>query len=67
MVLGDRPVGITVARMWASLGLWDRCRLVAQLLFNGLHMPTKEEMEALLKELVVCVYSGVQRNGGMCV
>lgn len=59
MVLGDRPVGVTVARMWGSLGLWDRCRLVVQLLFNGLHMPSKEEMEALLKELVVRGRGGV--------
>ena len=28
VILGDRPVGITVKRLWAALSLWDKVRLL---------------------------------------
>jgi hypothetical protein len=32
VILGDRPVGITVKRLWAALSLWDKVRLLWSLL-----------------------------------
>lgn len=34
-VLGDRPISITMARMWAALSRWEKARLLASLLWTG--------------------------------
>lgn len=51
VVLGDRPLQVTLARLWARLSAWDRVCLVVQLLFQGLKMPDKEELQQMLEEM----------------
>lgn len=51
VVLGDRPLRVTLARLWASLSLWDRAWLVGTLLFTGLKLPGKEELDEMLEGL----------------
>lgn len=34
-VLGDRPISVTMARMWAALSGWEKARLLASLLWTG--------------------------------
>ena len=36
VVLGDRPVRVTLARSWAALGRWERVRFLWTLLRSGL-------------------------------
>ena len=35
VVLGDRPVSVTLARTWAALGPWARVRFLWELLVTG--------------------------------
>ena len=36
VVLGDRPLTITLARVWHALGLWEKVKLTGSLLWTGL-------------------------------
>ena len=36
VVLGDRPLTITLARVWHALGLWEKVKLTGTLLWTGL-------------------------------
>jgi len=35
VILGDRPVGLTLARTWAALSTWERCSFLWTLLYSG--------------------------------
>eukprot|EP00210_Caulerpa_lentillifera_P002407 g2308.t1 len=50
VMLGDRPVNITVKRMWGSLSLWQKIRLCFMLVFTGVYIPDKEDMLKLFNE-----------------
>lgn len=51
VALGDRPISITMARMWAALRWHEKARLLGSLLWSGLRpMPAeavKQEIEAM--------------------
>lgn len=36
MVLGDRELTITLARVWHSLGFWEKIKLTSTLLWTGI-------------------------------
>ena len=36
VVLGDRPLTITLARVWHALSLWEKLKLTGTLLWTGL-------------------------------
>lgn len=51
VVLGDRPLSITLSRLWAALSLWEKCRLLGTLLWTGLSMLDSEEMRAEIEKM----------------
>ncbi|CAD7697593.1 unnamed protein product [Ostreobium quekettii] len=51
IMLGDRPVPVTIARMWSSLSCWQKIRLCFHLLITGISLPSAEDMNKLLEEL----------------
>ena len=44
VVLGDRPVQITLMRCWESLSLWGKIKLVIGLVYSQLKQPSDKEM-----------------------
>lgn len=51
LLLGDRPVSVTVSRVWACMTAWEKCRMVFHLLFTGLSMPSPDELRGLVEEM----------------
>lgn len=51
LVLGDRPLSITLSRLWAALSLWEKCRLLGTLLWTGLSMLDSEEMKSEIEKM----------------
>lgn len=49
--LGDRPVNITIARVWAALSPWHKLKFLCTLLWTGLSMPDAEELRRMFEEL----------------
>jgi len=45
VVLGDRPLNITLSRVWSALSLWEKCRLLGTLVWTGMSMLDSEEMK----------------------
>ena len=50
VVLGDRPVSITLARTWAALSPWHRCRFLFELLCTGFSVDA-DELKRLLADM----------------
>jgi len=48
----DRPVGITVARMWASLSTWDKVRLCYTLIYDTISLPSGDDLNELVESLM---------------
>ncbi|GLT96574.1 hypothetical protein SLE2022_141850 [Rubroshorea leprosula] len=51
IILGDRPVQITLRRTWAKMPLWHKTKLLYSLLFQAVFLPSAEELNKLLKEM----------------
>ena len=51
VVLGDRPLSITLSRLWAALSLWEKWRLLGTLLWTGMTMLDSEEMRAEIEKM----------------
>ena len=51
MVLGDRPLTVTLARLWGALSLWEKLKLSGQLLWTGLSLLEGEEMRAEIEKM----------------
>lgn len=51
LVLGDRPLHITLARVWGALGWWKKLKLVGMLLWTGVYAgdsaTIRSEVEAM--------------------
>ena len=52
VMLGDRPVRVTLARCWASLSRWSRMRFIFSLLWGGLTMGG-EDLKAQVEDMKV--------------
>ena len=54
LVLGDRPLHLTLVRAWESLGWWPKIKVVAGLVLSSLRKPNKKEirewLEAVMRE-----------------
>lgn len=51
VVLGDRPLNITLARVWGALSTWEKARLSGSLLWTGLSMLDTEEMRQEIERM----------------
>ena len=51
VLLGDRPVDITIARVWAALSTWHKVKFVYTLLRSGFERSETEELKKLIEEL----------------
>ncbi|CDP11805.1 unnamed protein product [Coffea canephora] len=51
VILGDRPVQITLRRTWAKMPLWHKTKLLSSLLFQAVSLPSPEDLSRMLKEM----------------
>ncbi|KAG6742551.1 hypothetical protein POTOM_053423 [Populus tomentosa] len=51
VVLGDRPVQITLRRTWGKMPVWHKVKFMYSLLFQALFLPSSEDLEKMLKEM----------------
>ncbi|KAL1562389.1 traB domain-containing protein-like [Salvia divinorum] len=51
VILGDRPVQITLRRTWAKMPLWHKIKLLYSLLFQAVFLPNSEDLAKALKEM----------------
>ncbi|XP_050380170.1 uncharacterized protein LOC126797565 [Argentina anserina] len=51
IILGDRPVQITLRRTWAKMPLWHKIKLIYSILFQAVFLPDTEELNKMLKEM----------------
>ena len=52
LVLGDRPLYLTLVRSWESLGWFSKIKVCAGLLWSSLRKPKKEEIRAWLESVM---------------
>jgi pheromone shutdown protein TraB len=60
VVLGDRPLPATLARVWAALSPWEKARLAGQLLWTGF-AAAPEDLAAELEAMKVGAERGRER------
>ncbi|XP_057955649.1 uncharacterized protein LOC131149317 isoform X2 [Malania oleifera] len=51
VILGDRPVQITLRRTWGKMPLWNKAKLLYSLLFQAVFLPSPEDLNKMLKEM----------------
>jgi pheromone shutdown-related protein TraB len=51
VILGDRPVNITLKRTWAKMPLWHKTKLLYSLLFQAVFLPSADDLNKMLKEM----------------
>lgn len=51
IILGDRPVQITLRRTWAKMPLWHKTKLLYSLLFQAIFLPSADDLNKMLKEM----------------
>ncbi|KAI3736260.1 hypothetical protein L6452_15798 [Arctium lappa] len=51
VVLGDRPVNITLRRTWSKMPLWHKIKLMYSLMFQSIFLPSSTRLNEMLKEL----------------
>ncbi|XP_050205906.1 uncharacterized protein LOC126655696 [Mercurialis annua] len=51
VILGDRPVQITLRRTWAKMPLWHKTKLLYSILFQAVFLPSSEELNKMLKDM----------------
>nr|GMD08397.1 traB domain-containing protein-like [Ipomoea batatas]GME05089.1 traB domain-containing protein-like [Ipomoea batatas] len=51
VILGDRPVQVTLRRTWARMPLWHKTKLVYSLMFQAVFLPSPEDLNRMLKEM----------------
>ncbi|PSC74860.1 traB domain-containing -like [Micractinium conductrix] len=51
VVLGDRLLTVTLARVWHALGIWEKVKLTGTLLWTGLSMLDTEEMRSEIEKM----------------
>jgi pheromone shutdown protein TraB len=52
MVLGDRPLYLTLTRAWESLGVWGKIKLIIGLLISSLQKPNAKELEEWMQSIL---------------
>ncbi|KAJ7948176.1 TraB domain-containing protein [Quillaja saponaria] len=51
VILGDRPVQITLRRTWGKMPLWHKAKLLYSLFFQAVFLPSSEDLNKMLKEM----------------
>uniref|UniRef100_A0A7N0RIP6 Pheromone shutdown protein n=2 Tax=Kalanchoe fedtschenkoi TaxID=63787 RepID=A0A7N0RIP6_KALFE len=51
VVLGDRPIQITLRRTWAKMPVWHKTKLLTSLFFQSLFLPSASVLNKMLKEM----------------
>ncbi|XP_078436967.1 traB family protein isoform X2 [Wolffia australiana] len=51
VVLGDRPVQITLRRTWGKMTLWHKAKFLSHIIFQSLFLPSSDDLNKLLKDL----------------
>lgn len=51
VVLGDRPVSVTLARLWEALSGWEKARLIGHLLWTGTSLLEADSLRAEIEAL----------------
>lgn len=51
VILGDRPVQITLRRTWGKMPLWHKIKLLYSFLFQAFFLPSAEDLNRMLKEM----------------
>lgn len=53
LILGDRPLQLTLYRAWESLTWWPKLKLFVALLISSLRKPNKEEIRKWIESIMV--------------
>ncbi|KAK8968055.1 hypothetical protein KSP40_PGU016830 [Platanthera guangdongensis] len=51
VVLGDRPVNITLRRTWGKMSIWHRTKFLYYIFFQTFFLPTPEDLRKMLKDM----------------
>ncbi|KAL9457571.1 hypothetical protein AB3S75_006588 [Citrus x aurantiifolia] len=51
VILGDRPVQITLRRTWEKMPLWHKIKLLYSFVFQAFFLPSAEDLNRMLKEM----------------
>jgi len=51
VILGDRPVQITLRRTWGKMSLWHRAKFLYYIIFQSIFLPSPEELNQMLKDM----------------
>ncbi|KNA11643.1 hypothetical protein SOVF_133290 [Spinacia oleracea] len=51
VVLGDRPVQVTIRRTWGKMPLWHKIKLLYSFLFQAVFLPGPDDLNRMLKEM----------------
>jgi pheromone shutdown protein TraB len=52
LILGDRPLYLTLTRAWESLGLWGKTKLLAGLIFSSFTRPDPQELKGWMESIL---------------
>jgi pheromone shutdown protein TraB len=52
MILGDRPVTLTLTRAWESLRIWGKIKLMVGLLVSSLRKPNPDELREWMENIL---------------
>ncbi|XP_019248086.1 PREDICTED: traB domain-containing protein isoform X2 [Nicotiana attenuata] len=51
VILGDRPVQVTLRRTWAKMPLWHKTKLLYSILFQAVFLPKPGDLVKMLKKM----------------
>ncbi|KAK2650126.1 hypothetical protein Ddye_017615 [Dipteronia dyeriana] len=51
VILGDRPVNITLRRTWGKMPLWHKTKLLYSFIFQAFFLPSSEDLNRMLKDM----------------
>ena len=60
VVLGDRPVHVTIARLWAALSIYEKTKFIWQMLITGL-LPDPKGISETVESLKVYLALHLQK------
>jgi len=52
VILGDRPMKLTLLRAWESLNFWGKSKLIAGLIWSSLRQPSEKELKEWMNSIL---------------
>lgn len=52
MILGDRPVSLTLTRAWESLGIWGKIKVMVGLIISSVRKPNPDELREWMEKIL---------------